>query len=67
MKLHEYKDDFDSLISIVANKLHIPESAVDWILKINKKTSYNNLLMNLLKMELLPNRYKLSKNCYQKS
>lgn len=29
MKLHEYKDDFDSLISIVANKLHIPESAVE--------------------------------------
>ena len=28
MKLHEYKDEFDSLISIVAHKLHIPESAV---------------------------------------
>ena len=29
MKLHKYKDEFKSLISIVANKLHIPESAVE--------------------------------------
>ena len=29
MKLHEYKEEFKSLISIVANKLHIPESAVE--------------------------------------
>ena len=28
MKLHEYKDEFNALISIVAHKLHIPESAV---------------------------------------
>lgn len=29
MKLHEYQNDFRDLISIVANKLHIPESAVE--------------------------------------
>ena len=29
MKLHEYKDEFKSLISIVSSKLHIPESAVE--------------------------------------
>ena len=29
MKLHEYQDEFRDLISIVANKLHIPESAVE--------------------------------------
>ena len=29
MKLHEYQDEFHDLISIVANKLHIPESAVE--------------------------------------
>ena len=29
MKLHEYKDEFKTLISIVASKLHIPESAVE--------------------------------------
>ena len=29
MKLHEYQDEFCDLISIVANKLHIPESAVE--------------------------------------
>ena len=29
MKLHEYKDEFSALISIVANRLHIPESAVE--------------------------------------
>lgn len=29
MKLHEYQIEFNDLISIVANKLHIPESAVE--------------------------------------
>lgn len=29
MKLHEYRDEFRDLISIVAIKLHIPESAVE--------------------------------------
>lgn len=29
MKLHEDKDEFNSLISIVSSKLHIPESAVE--------------------------------------
>lgn len=29
MKLHEYQEEFNNLISIVANKLHIPESAVE--------------------------------------
>lgn len=29
MKLHEYQDEFHDLISIVANKFHIPESAVE--------------------------------------
>ena len=29
MKLHEYQNEFRDLISIVANKLHIPESAVE--------------------------------------
>ena len=29
MKLHEYQDEFRDLISIVANKLHIPEAAVE--------------------------------------
>lgn len=29
MKLHQYKDEFNNLMSIVANKLHIPESAVE--------------------------------------
>lgn len=29
MKLHEYQDEFHDLISIVADKLHIPESAVE--------------------------------------
>ena len=29
MKLHEYRDEFRDLISIVASKLHIPESAVE--------------------------------------
>ena len=28
MKLHEYQYEFKDLISIVASKLHIPESAV---------------------------------------
>ena len=32
-----------------------------------KEIFYNSLLMNLLKMELLPNRHKLPKNSYQKS
>lgn len=29
MKLHNYKEEFKTLISVVANKLHIPESAVE--------------------------------------
>lgn len=29
MKLHEYQEEFKTLISIVATKLHIPESAVE--------------------------------------
>lgn len=29
MKLHEYQDEFNDLISIVANKLHLSESAVE--------------------------------------
>ena len=29
MKLHEYQEEFKTLISIVASKLHIPESAVE--------------------------------------
>ena len=29
MKLHEYQYEFKDLISIVASKLHIPESAVE--------------------------------------
>lgn len=29
MKLHEYKDEFYDLVSIVSRKLHIPESAVE--------------------------------------
>ena len=29
MKLHEYQYEFKDLISIVASKLHIPESVVE--------------------------------------
>lgn len=29
MKLHEYQEEFKMLISIVANKLHILESAIE--------------------------------------
>ena len=29
MKLHEYHEEFKTLISIVASKLHVPESAVE--------------------------------------
>ena len=29
MKLHEYQEEFKTLISIIASKLHIPESAVE--------------------------------------
>lgn len=40
MKLHNFQDEFKSLISIVASKLHIPESAVErdyYIVYILKK------------------------------
>ena len=48
MKLHQYKDEFNNLISIVANKLHIPESAVErdyyivFLLKKLENSEYAN-------------------------
>ena len=48
MKLHHYKEEFNNLISIVANKLHIPESAVErdyyivFLLKKLENSEYAN-------------------------
>ncbi len=48
MKLHEYQEEFKTLISIVASKLHIPESAVErdyyivFLLKKLENSDYAN-------------------------
>ena len=45
MKLHQYQEEFKALISIVANKLHIPESAVErdyYIVFLLKKLENSN-------------------------
>mgnify|MGYP003558092147 CR=1 FL=1 len=56
MKLHHYKEEFNNLISIVANKLHIPESAVVyWTVR-----SYTHSL------SLYPNRWGLSSKWQKK-
>ena len=52
MKLHKYKDEFKSLISIVANKLHIPESAVErdyYIVLLLKKLENSEYVEKCLK------------------
>ena len=48
MNLHEHKEEFKALISIVASKLHIPESAVErdyyivYLLKRLENSEYVN-------------------------
>ena len=51
MKLHEYRDVFDSLVSIVANKLHIPESAVErdyYIVLLLKVNTLKNVYLRMV-------------------
>lgn len=50
MKLHEYQYEFKDLISIVASKLHIPESAVerDYYLTPQIRLRYETLHKDLL-------------------
>ncbi len=52
MRLHEHPSEFRDLIAIVANKMHLPESAIErdyYIVLLLKNLAYEEHNMDILR------------------